>query len=68
MLKKVLALIALLGISVSTSGCVFALGAAAGAIAADELTEGDGEFDPLEEAYDGDDSTEPLIDDDIDND
>lgn len=59
---------ALLAMGMSTSGCVLALAAGAGAVVADELNEDDGEFDPLEEAYDGDDSTEPLVDDDIDND
>ena len=43
------------------SGCVAAL-VGAGAIAVDEAIENDGKFDPLEEAYDGDDSTTPIID------
>lgn len=68
MTKKLLSLLALLAMGMSTSGCVLALAAGAGAVVADELNEDDGEFDPLEEAYDGDDSTEPLVDDDIDND
>jgi len=47
------------------NGCVLALGAAAGAVAVDELNENDGKFDPLEEAYDGDRRTKPIIDDDL---
>ena len=64
----VLRLFMLLAFAASTSGCVLAAGAAAGAIAADEINEDDGEFDPLEEAYDGDKRTKPIIDDDIDDD
>ncbi|MEM9262492.1 MAG: hypothetical protein AAGA22_02850 [Pseudomonadota bacterium] len=45
------------------SGCI-AAAIGAGAIVADEITEKDGKFDPLEEAYDGDDSTTPIIDED----
>ncbi len=60
MTKKLLSLLALLAMGMSTSGCVLALAAGAGAVAADELNEDDGEFDPLEKAYDGDDSTDPL--------
>ena len=67
MIKKIVCAAALLGSSFSASGCVLAAGAAAGAIAVDELNENDGEFDPLEEAYDGDPGTTPIIDDDIDN-
>ena len=44
-------------------GCVAAV-VGAGAVAVDEIIEGDGKFDPLEEAYDGDDSTDPIIDED----
>ena len=66
MSKTLLSLFALLAMGMSTSGCVVALAAGAGAVVADELNEDDGEFDPLEEAYDGDDRTKPLIDDDID--
>ncbi|MBI1391291.1 MAG: hypothetical protein GC152_00990 [Alphaproteobacteria bacterium] len=41
--------------------CALAAGAAAGGIAADEISEGDGKFDPLEESYDDDDETTPII-------
>lgn len=46
-----------------SSGCV-ATALGAGAVAADEIAEGDGRFDPLEEAYDGDPGTTPIIDED----
>lgn len=68
MTKTILSALALLAMGLSTSGCVLALAAGAGAVAADELNEDDGEFDPLEKAYDGDDRTMPLVDDDADND
>ena len=45
----------------AANGCVLAAGAAAGAIVADEISERDGEFDPLEEAYDGDKRTRPIL-------
>ncbi len=61
MLNKIIAALALLGMGFSTSGCVLAAAAGAGAVIADEANENDGEFDPLEEAYDGDDSTDPLV-------
>lgn len=64
MLKKTLGALALLSMGISTSGCVLAAAAGAGAVVADEISEKDGKFDPLEEAYDGDDSTDPLIDED----
>lgn len=64
MLKTMVSALALLAMGTSTSGCVVALAAGAGAVAADEISEKDGKFDPLEEAYDGDDSTTPLIDED----
>ncbi|MCB2097159.1 MAG: hypothetical protein AB7F91_08135 [Parvularculaceae bacterium] len=67
MINRILCAAALVASSFSTTGCVLAAGAAAGAIAADELNEDDGEFDPLEEAYDGDKGTTPIIDDDVDN-
>ncbi len=51
----------------SQTGCVVAA-IGAGAVAADEITEKDGKFDPLEEAYDGDDSTTPIIDEGDDED
>ena len=61
MIKR-LAQIAFLGVAASSaSGCVAAL-IGAGAVAADEIIEGDGRFDPLEEAYDGDERTTPIID------
>ena len=52
-----------LGATLMMQGCVPAL-IAGGAVAADELVEDDGEFDPLEEAYDGDDSTDPILEED----
>ncbi|MEL7487933.1 MAG: hypothetical protein AAGJ87_12030 [Pseudomonadota bacterium] len=60
-MKNLLTLIALLAASSALQGCV-ALAIGAGAVAADEIVEGDGKFDPLEEAYDGDDDTTPIID------
>ncbi len=63
MTEKLLAAAALLAMLLSGSGCVAAV-IGAGAVAADEIVEGDGKFDPLEEAYDGDDSTTPIIDED----
>lgn len=66
MINRLLCVMALLGSSFSTTGCVLAIGAAAGAVAADEISEDDGEFDPLEEAYDGDEGSTPIIDDDVD--
>ncbi len=61
-MKKFLMLIALMGFGLSTSGCILAAAAGAGAVAADEINEDDGEFDPLEEAYDGDPSTAGPLD------
>lgn len=63
MTEKMIAAMALFAMSLSGSGCVAAV-IGAGAVAADEIVEGDGKFDPLEEAYDGDDSTTPIIDED----
>ncbi len=63
MIGKAIAALALLTMALSGTGCVAAL-IGAGAVAADEIVEGDGKFDPLEEAYDGDDSTTPIIDED----
>jgi len=37
----------------SLNGCALAAGAAGGAVIADEANEDDGEFDPLEDTYDG---------------
>lgn len=54
--------------ALSTQGCVIAAAAGAGALIADEISERDGKFDPLEKAYDGDKTTEPIIDDGIDGD
>lgn len=62
-MKKIIALLMMFGGAVSLQGCV-AAAIGAGAVAADEIVEGDGKFDPLEEAYDGDDSTDPIIDED----
>lgn len=60
---KLLILIAgLLGLSLSTSGCALGAAAGAGAVAADEVSEDDGEFDPLEEAYDDNPDTQGPLD------
>lgn len=64
-MKKILMIAGLLASSVSLSGCL-AAAVGAGVVAADEISEGDGKFDPLEEAYDGDDKTDPIIDEDDD--
>ena len=56
-----LRIIALIAAALAANGCVAAL-IGAGAVATDEIIEGDGKFDPLEEAYDGDDSTTPIVD------
>ncbi len=61
--KRFLIVAGLAASGMSLSGCVAAV-VGAGAVAADEIVEGDGKFDPLEEAYDGDDSTTPIIDED----
>jgi len=61
-MKRLLIILSLLGISLSTSGCLLGAAAGAGYIAHDEATENDGEFDPLEEAYDGDPSTAGPLD------
>lgn len=69
MLKTFTALLALLFMSMSLSGCLLGAAAGAGAIGYDEATEDDGEFDPLEEAYDGDPDTKgpaDVLDDDDD--
>ena len=63
MLRKFAGLAVLLVASSAMTGCVAAL-IGAGAIAIDEAIENDGKFDPLEEAYDGDDSTTPIVDED----
>ncbi|MBT8473655.1 MAG: hypothetical protein HKN14_06675 [Marinicaulis sp.] len=62
-MTRYLCIFAFLLCGFSTSGCVIAAAAAGGAIAADEIGEKDGKFDPLEDAYDGDESTEVLSDD-----
>ncbi len=56
-MKLLASLFVLLGMSMSLSGCLLGAAAGAGAVAADEANEGDGNFDPLEEAYDGDPDT-----------
>ena len=69
MIKSLTALLALLFMSMSLSGCLLGAAAGAGAIAADEANENDGDFDPLEEAYDGDPDTRgpaDVVDDDDD--
>ena len=69
MLKTFTALLALLFMSMSLSGCLLGAAAGAGAVGYDEATEDDGEFDPLEEAYDGDPDTKgpaDALDDDDD--
>ena len=60
--KMFATMLALLGMSMSLSGCLLGAAAGAGYIAHDEATEGDGEFDPLEEAYDGDPETAGPLD------
>ena len=60
---KIFAALSLLMMSLAVSGCV-AAAIGAGAVAVDEIVEDDGKFDPLEEAYDGDDSTDPIIEED----
>lgn len=62
-MKKLILATMLFGGSVTLQGCL-AAAVGAGAVAADEISEGDGEFDPLEEAYDGNDETDPIIDED----
>ncbi|WP_428407476.1 hypothetical protein [Hyphococcus sp.] len=69
MMKSLTAIVALLFMSMSLSGCLLGAAAGAGAIGYDEATENDGEFDPLEEAYDGDPDTKgpaDVLDDDDD--
>ncbi|WP_375201572.1 hypothetical protein [Hyphococcus sp.] len=63
-MKKLAGLMALMMMSTSLSGCLLGAAAGAGYVAHDEATENDGEFDPLEEAYDGDPSTAGPLDDD----
>ena len=63
MMKQFMILGGIFGAALMAQGCVPAL-IAGGAVAADEAIEDDGEFDPLEEAYDGDDSTDPILDED----
>lgn len=67
-MKMLVSLLALLGMSMSLSGCLLGAAAGAGAIAADEINEDDGKFDPLEKAHDGDDDTNALGIGDDDND
>ena len=65
-MKLILTGFALLLASLSLSGCLLGAAAGAGAIGYDEATENDGEFDPLEKAYDEDEDTQPF-DDDVDD-
>lgn len=68
-MKQLAALFALLFMSLSLSGCLLGAAAGAGAVGHDEATEGDGEFDPLEEAYDDDPDTRgPVLPNDDDDD
>ncbi|MBI1391290.1 MAG: hypothetical protein GC152_00985 [Alphaproteobacteria bacterium] len=60
-MKKLLGTFAIMAALAALNGCVLAAGAAAGAIVADEIGEKDGRFDPLEEAYDGDKKTTPIV-------
>ena len=62
-MQKLFSILLVFGLAAPTQGCVAAL-VAGGAVAVDELIEDDGEFDPLEEAYDGDDTTDPILDED----
>lgn len=52
---RILALSLLAAASSLTSGCVLLAGAGAGYVAHDEATEGDGNFDPLEDVRDEED-------------
>ncbi len=63
-MNKLLALSGLFLMGATTSGCALGAAAGAGYVAHDEATENDGEFDPLEEAYDGDPETAGPLDDD----
>lgn len=55
-MKKLILLMALLGVFVVTSGCAFLTGAGAGAVATQEHAEeehcGDDDFDPLDDECD----------------
>ncbi len=62
-MKQIATIAALMLVSTSLSGCLLGAAAGAGYIAHDEATENDGEFDPLEEAYDGDPDTKGPLDD-----
>jgi len=61
-MKKPIRLALLAAAPLLLSACALAAGAAGGAVVADELNEDDGEFDPAEKAYDGDDETDPIVD------
>ena len=52
-MKKLVIASILLGAGLGLSGCALGVAAGAGAVAADEANEDDGEFDPLEDTYDG---------------
>ena len=54
-MKKLVSLIAIGVVALTTSGCVLLAGAGAGYVAHDEATEGDGNFDPLEDVRDDED-------------
>lgn len=54
-MKKFLMLAGLLGMSLSTSGCLLAAAAGAGYMVHDEATECDDKFDPLEDVRDKED-------------
>ncbi|MEQ1929111.1 MAG: hypothetical protein ABL957_01075 [Parvularculaceae bacterium] len=51
-LKSVTRIACIAAMGLSTSGCVVAAAAGAGVLVHDELTEDDGEFDPLEKVED----------------
>jgi len=54
-MKKLVPVIALGVIALTTGGCAVLAGAGAGYVAHDEATENDGKFDPLEKARGKDD-------------
>lgn len=57
-MKKLLMLFGLMGIAISTSGCLLGAAAGAGAVTADEMNEAkecDDDFDPLEDVRDKED-------------
>lgn len=54
-IRKLIAMAALLLMAAPMSDCVIAAAAGAGYMVHDEATEKDGEFDPLEKVFDEDD-------------